>query len=31
MLMFHDSEKYNYIKTKTINIHVLPSTYLCEY
>jgi len=24
-------KKYNYTKTKTINIHVLPSTYLCEY
>ena len=25
--IFRDSEKYNYTKTKTINIHVLPSTY----
>ena len=23
--------KNNYTLTKTINIHVLPSTYLCEY
>ena len=28
---FRDSEKYNYTLTKTININVLPFTYLCEY